>query len=100
MSGMTLQRPLAQRMGGLELFAWYFLRVSGVMLVVLALGHIFITHYVNVPSETTTDFVLARWRNPLWRTFDWLLLMAAVTHGLIGLRLSVDDYLHRAGQRV
>ncbi len=100
MAGMTLQRPMAQRSGGVELFAWYFLRISGVALVVLALGHIFITHYVNVPSETTTEFVLGRWRNPLWRTFDWLLLIAAMLHGLIGLRLSIDDYLHSAGLRV
>ena len=100
MAGMTLQRPMAQRSGGVELFAWYFLRISGVALVVLALGHIFITHYLNVPSETTTEFVLGRWRNPLWRTFDWLLLIAAMLHGLIGLRLSIDDYLHSAGMRV
>ena len=100
MAGMTLQRPMAQRSGGVELFAWYFLRISGVALVVLALGHIFITHYLNVPSETTSEFVLGRWRNPLWRTFDWLLLIAAMLHGLIGLRLSIDDYLHSAGMRV
>lgn len=100
MAVMTLQRPQSQRTTGFELFSWYFLRVSGVVLVVLALGHIFVTHYLNVPSETTTNFVLARWRNPLWRTFDWLLLMMAVIHGLAGLRLSVDDYLHTAGLRV
>jgi succinate dehydrogenase cytochrome b556 subunit/succinate dehydrogenase hydrophobic membrane anchor protein len=100
MAGMTLQRPAAQRSSGVELFSWYFLRVSGVALVVLALGHIFITHYLNVPSETTSSFVLARWANPLWRTFDWLLLMASLTHGLIGLRLSIDDYLHSPGLRV
>lgn len=100
MSGMTLQRPTGQRSGGVELFSWYFLRVSGLALVVLALGHIFITHYLNVPSETTSEFVLERWRNPLWRTFDWLLLMAAMTHGLIGLRFSIEEYLHRPGVRV
>jgi succinate dehydrogenase cytochrome b556 subunit/succinate dehydrogenase hydrophobic membrane anchor protein len=100
MAGMTLQRPTAQRSNGLDLFSWYFLRVSGVALVFLALTHIFITHYLNVPSETTTNFVLGRWQNPLWRTFDWLLLMASLIHGLIGLRLSVDDYLHRPGLRV
>lgn len=100
MAGMTLQRPVAQRSGGVELFAWYFLRVSGLALVVLALGHIFITHYLNVPSETTSEFVLGRWRNPLWRTFDWLLLIAAMLHGLIGLRLSVDDYLRSPVARV
>ena len=100
MAVLTLQRPQSQRTTGLELFSWYFLRVSGVVLVVLALGHIFVTHYLNVPSATTTNFVLARWRNPLWRTFDWLLLMMAVIHGLTGLRLSVADYLHSAGLRV
>ena len=100
MAVMTLQRPQSQRTTGMDLFSWYFLRVSGVVLVVLALGHIFVTHYLNVPSETTTNFVLARWRNPLWRTFDWLLLMLAVIHGLTGLRLSVDDYLHTAGWRL
>jgi succinate dehydrogenase cytochrome b556 subunit len=100
MAGMTLQRPMSQRSGGAELFAWYYLRVSGAALVVLALTHIFVTHYLAVPSETTSSFVLDRWRNPLWRTFDWLLLMAAVTHGLLGLRLSIDDFIHRPGVRV
>lgn len=100
MAVLTLQRPQTQRATSGDLFSWYFLRVSGVVLVVLALGHLFITHYLNVPSETTTDFVLARWRNPLWRTFDWLLLIMALWHGLNGLRLSVDDYIHRPGARV
>lgn len=99
MAGLTLQRPQQRTTGG-ELFSWYFLRVSGVLLVVLALGHIVITHYLNVPAETTTNFVISRWRNPLWRTFDWLLLMMALWHGLNGLRLSVDDYIHSQGWRV
>lgn len=100
MAVLILQRPQTQRATSGDLFSWYFLRVSGVVLVVLALGHLFITHYLNVPSETTTNFVLARWRNPLWRTFDWLLLIMALWHGLNGLRLSVDDYIHRPGARV
>ncbi len=79
---------------------WYFLRISGVLLVFLAGGHLFITHYVNVPSETNFDFVSARWANPLWRSFDTLLLMFALWHGLIGLRYSMADYIrnHRARQ--
>jgi succinate dehydrogenase / fumarate reductase membrane anchor subunit len=78
---------------GSERGYWYFLRVSGVLLVFLALGHIFITHYANVPSETTFDFVSARWANTLWRMFDWMLLLAALWHGLIGIRISITDYL-------
>lgn len=85
---------------GADRLVWYFLRVSGVALVVLAGGHMFITHYLNVPSETTFEFVAARWANPLWRTFDWLLLMSALWHGVLGLRYSIVDYLRGPGQRV
>ncbi len=93
-SGYGAMAPSADRL------AWYFLRLSGGLLVILALTHMFITHYLNVPSETTFDFVANRWANPLWRTFDWVLLMAALWHGLIGLRYSVTDYIRRAGWRV
>jgi succinate dehydrogenase / fumarate reductase, cytochrome b subunit len=85
---------------GADRLVWYFLRVSGIALVVLAGGHMFITHYLNVPSETTFDFVAARWANPLWRTFDWLLLMSALWHGVLGLRYSITDYLRSPGLRV
>jgi succinate dehydrogenase cytochrome b556 subunit/succinate dehydrogenase hydrophobic membrane anchor protein len=84
---------------GMEKTAWYFLRVSGVALVFLAGGHLFITHYLNVPSDTTFDFVSARWANPLWRTFDTLLLLAALWHGLVGLRFSIQDYIRNRGAR-
>ncbi|HEV2108377.1 MAG TPA: succinate dehydrogenase, cytochrome b556 subunit, partial [Thermomicrobiales bacterium] len=62
-------------------------------------GHLFITHYLNVPSETTFDFVANRWANPLWRSFDWVLLLAALWHGLVGLRYSVTDFIRRPGWR-
>ena len=85
---------------GFDQFVWYFFRVSGLALVVLALGHIFITHYANVPSDTTFDFVSKRWANPLWRSFDWLLLLLALWHGLLGLRLSITDYVRKPGWRL
>jgi succinate dehydrogenase cytochrome b556 subunit len=85
---------------GADQVSWYFLRISGLMLVVFALGHIFITHYMNVPSDTTFDFVSKRWANPLWRTFDWILLLMALWHGLMGLRISITDYIRRSGWRV
>jgi succinate dehydrogenase cytochrome b556 subunit len=78
---------------GADRLIWYFMRLSGAILIVLAGGHILITHYLNVPSETTFSFVTARWANPYWRTFDWLLLMAALWHGVLGLRYSIQDYL-------
>lgn len=81
--------------GGSERLAWYFLRVSGLALVVFALGHMFITHYLNAPSQTDFEFVANRWANPLWRAFDSSLLIAALWHGLVGLKFTVADYTPR-----
>ena len=85
---------------GAERLIWYFMRVSGALLIVLVGGHLFITHYLNVPSETTFSFVAARWANPYWRTFDWLLLMLALWHGVLGLRYSIQDYIRSSSARV
>jgi succinate dehydrogenase cytochrome b556 subunit len=84
---------------GADRLVWYFMRISGAMLVLLVGGHLFITHYLNVPSATVFAFVVARWANPYWRTFDWLLLMTALWHGVLGLRYSIQDYLPTAGAR-
>ena len=87
--------------GGFQLFTWYFLRVSGVALLVLALGHVFVTHYLNLPFETTFGFVSGRYVGPFWRTFDWLLLSVALVHGTtLGVQLSVEDYVHSRGWRL
>ena len=84
---------------GSERLIWYFMRVSGLMLILLAGGHLFITHFLNVPSDTTFSFVAGRWANPFWRTFDWLLLMMALWHGVLGLRYSIQDYLRHPAVR-
>jgi succinate dehydrogenase cytochrome b556 subunit len=94
------RRGLGVNIPGADRLVWYFFRVSGIALVVLALGHLFITHYANVPSDTTFDFVSKRWANPLWRSFDWLLLLFAVWHGILGARISINDYIRRDGWRV
>lgn len=78
---------------------WYFLRVSGLLLVILVGGHLFITHYINVPSETDFDFVAGRMANPLWRTYDILLLFFALWHGLVGFRYALQDYVRNRQAR-
>ena len=84
---------------GSDQLVWYFFRVSGVLLIGLAGSHLFMTHYLHAPSETTFDFVARRYANPLWRTADWLLLLTALWHGILGARISVQDYVRPAGWR-
>ena len=86
--------------GGLELYAWFFMRVSGILLLLLALGHLVIMHLIHNVDEVNFAFVAGRWANPLWRLYDWLLLMLALVHGCNGLRVVVDDYVHSAGWRM
>jgi succinate dehydrogenase / fumarate reductase membrane anchor subunit len=85
---------------GLELYAWLFMRVSGILLLLLALGHLAIMHLIHSVDEINFAFVAARWANPLWRLYDWLLLALALVHGFNGLRVMVDDYIRSAGWRV
>lgn len=83
-----------------EVRMWYYMRISGLILVFLALVHFAITHIVNDVVETDYLFVQTRWANPLWRFFDWTLLTLALSHGAIGVRTISEDYIRNRRARV
>jgi succinate dehydrogenase / fumarate reductase membrane anchor subunit len=83
-----------------ELYSWLFMRVSGVFLLFLVFGHVLIVHVINDISTVNYIFVAHRWESPFWRTYDWLMLVLALTHGANGLKTVIDDYVHRPAYRV
>ena len=88
------ERPV----GGGELWLWLFMRISGLLLLVLALGHLVVMHLIGTGAERIDfGFVAVRWASPFWRTWDWMLLMLALVHGINGLRTITLDYVPRAG---
>jgi succinate dehydrogenase / fumarate reductase membrane anchor subunit len=92
------ERPARPALGprprqNFETWSWFFMRVSGLVLLFLALVHFSITHLVNDVTSTNSHFVSHRWNNPLWRTFDWLLLALGLFHGVNGVRMITDDYV-------
>ncbi|HWC11307.1 MAG TPA: succinate dehydrogenase, hydrophobic membrane anchor protein [Acidimicrobiales bacterium] len=89
----------ARRGRSFETWSWFFMRLSGLALVFLALLHFAITHILNDVVDTDYDFVARRWDNPLWRVFDWSLLALALLHGLNGMRWITEDYLRRPRTR-
>ena len=86
--------------GGFELFMWFFMRVSGVLLVVLALGHLVVMHIINSIENIDYAFVATRYATPFWRTYDFMMLSLAVVHGFNGARTCVEDYVRKPGWRL
>ena len=80
--------------GGLELWSWCFMRISGILLLFLALGHLVLMHLIHNVDEIDYAFVAARYAGWLWRSYDWLMLVLAMIHGTNGARILIDDYLH------
>jgi succinate dehydrogenase / fumarate reductase membrane anchor subunit len=78
---------------GFELGVWYLMRLSGLALFVLALGHFSITHFIFDPATQTAQWIVDdRWGSVLWRTVDWLMLTMVVLHSFLGVRTVVQDY--------
>ena len=88
--GAGRNRPIR----GFELWAWLFMRISGIVLLFLAVGHVLIMHVIDTGvSRVDFEFVALRWESPFWRTWDWALLVLALVHGINGLRIVVQDYV-------
>lgn len=85
--------------GGFELWSWVFMRISGLALLALALGHLVIMHLVNNVDVIDYDFVAARYAGWFWRGYDLLMLVLAMFHGTNGARILIDDYLHPISRR-
>jgi succinate dehydrogenase / fumarate reductase membrane anchor subunit len=83
-----------------EMYAWIFMRVSGLALVVLVLGHLLIMNILDGGVQRVNfAFVAGRWASPFWQTWDLLQLWLAMLHGTNGLRVIVNDYAERDGTR-
>ena len=84
-----------------ELYAWVFMRASGVLLVVLIFGHLFM-NLIDGKGISAIDFgfVAGKWASPLWQVWDLLMLWLAMIHGTNGLRTIINDYTERTGTRV
>ena len=75
--------------------------VSGIVLLVLAVGHVLIMHVVGEGVDRVNfGFVALRWQSPFWRSWDWLMLSLALVHGINGLRMISLDYIRRPGLRI
>jgi succinate dehydrogenase membrane anchor subunit len=110
----TQTRTLTKtRMAGrFELYAWFFTRVTGVLLLLMAAFSLVYANLVGGPSnlyaaaqmrwaffpisfhvQSTSVEVAPNFANPFWQAYSFLLITFAATHALNGLRVVLEDYI-------
>jgi len=98
MSTSTIEPPRSaaphrSKRFNLEKWGWIWMRVSGVVLIVLVFGHLFVNLFVGEGVHAIDfAFVAGKWANPFWVVWDTLLLWLALIHGANGMRTVVNDY--------
>ena len=77
----------------LEKWGWIYMRASGVVLVVLIFGHLFVNLVAGEGVKAIDfGFVGGKLSQPFWQIWDTLLLWLALIHGANGMRTIVNDY--------
>lgn len=96
------RRPIQRQRSrtNFEQYGWVFMRVSGLVLVVLVLGHLLIMNVLDGGVQRINwGFVAGRYASPFWRTWDLAMLWLAELHGTNGLRTVINDYAERESTR-
>ena len=86
--------------GNFELWSWFFMRISGLLLIFLALYHLIWWNLIVGVEHLDSDLVLDRWTNPLFRAFNIALVTFAMLHGLNGARYSIEDYVRTPSRQI
>lgn len=84
----------------LELYSWFFMRITAVVLFVMAVFHLVYMHIIVGLDNITFAVIAQRWQSPGWRLFDLFLLIFGWLHGSNGVRIIIDDYVRSDGWRV
>jgi len=87
--------------GNFELWSWLFMRGSGVVLLVLVFGHLFVNLMLGQGIKSIDfAFVAGKWASPFWQTWDLAMLWLAEIHGVNGVRTIINDYTEKDSTRL
>ena len=85
--------PARRKGPNLEKWGWIYMRASGVLIVVLIFGHLFMNLMLGEGIHGIDfAFVAGKYATPFWQWWDVLMLWFALIHGANGMRTLVNDY--------
>jgi succinate dehydrogenase / fumarate reductase membrane anchor subunit len=73
-------------------FAWFFQRISGIVLLLMLLTHFILMHYSGM-TEITFDQIKVRLASPFWKIFDLCFLLLGTYHAINGFFMLLHDYV-------
>jgi len=86
-------RNTSKRGTNWEKWGWIYMRVSGVLLIVLIFGHLFVNLMLGEGVNALNfAFVAGKLSSPFWQIWDVAMLWLALIHGGNGMRTLVNDY--------
>jgi len=78
-----------------EKWGWIYMRLSGILLIVLIFGHLLVNLVLgDGVKQIDFAFVAGKYATPFWQVWDLLMLWLAMIHGGNGMRTLVNDYAH------
>ena len=80
---------------------WLWMRITGLLMVLVLFPHVIVKDVLVGVYRIDLEYVAQVWANPLMRVFDFALLFLTFTHGMMGLRQVLQDFIHTpSGRRV
>jgi len=88
-------RPARRKGVNWEKWGWIYMRISGLVLIILIFGHLFVNLVLGQGvKQIDFAFIGGKYATPFWQVWDLLMLWLALIHGGNGMRTLVNDYAY------
>jgi succinate dehydrogenase / fumarate reductase membrane anchor subunit len=94
----TNEKPIQFSPGSYAL-SWKWMRYSAFLLIPLVWIHSIIQALITGGHNLSLEYVRMRWLIMGWRIYDIFLLAFALSHGILGLRQILFDYIRNEKAR-
>jgi succinate dehydrogenase / fumarate reductase membrane anchor subunit len=74
--------------------AWLLQRISAIVLFIILIYHFVFYHFLSQGNAPAWAEIAAKMKSPWFNLLQFLFLTAALYHGLNGVWMVVEDYIH------